>query len=404
MTSEELSQCSALQGLAIVYFGNEWNAENRTSSHHIACRLPDRCPVLYVDSPGMRTPKASARDVRRLFRKLRQMLRKPVSIGENLWHCTIPQIPFRRIPGITRLNRAFGRWAVRRAIRSVGFGRVISWFVVPHPGFLATRLGEEFVVYYCIDDYAAHPGVDAVAIGAADAQLTRTADVVFVAPPSLVDTKQQLNSATVFSPHGVDFDLFSNASRPDTAIPDRAAALPHPVVGYFGSIADWIDTDLLLFLGRERPDWTFLMVGHASTDVSELKRLPNFVFVGAQLYESLPGWAAAFDVAIMPYRNNRQVANANPLKLREYLATGKPVVSTPTLEVRRFSEHVHIAESPQAFLAALTRALAEDTVDTGAARMDAVRGMSWDARVDTTLAVVCERLKQKADCTGKGRQ
>jgi hypothetical protein len=96
----------------IVYFGNEWFAENRTSSHHIARRLPTQGRVLYVDSPGMRPPRASGRDLRRLFNKLRQALRLPVQVLPNLWHCTVPQLPFPRIPGVPQLNRWFGTWAV----------------------------------------------------------------------------------------------------------------------------------------------------------------------------------------------------------------------------------------------------------------------------------------------------
>jgi len=392
---------SALQGISIIYFGNEWAAENRTSSHHIASRLPEYCPILYVDSPGLRAPTANRRDVRRLFRKLAQILRAPVRVADNLWHCTIPQIPFRRLPGVDRFNRLFGRWALNRAVRSVGFGRRISWFVVPHPGFLAGSLGEELVVYYCIDDYAAHPGVDAGVIEAADRNLTAKADIVFVAPPALFEMKRVEKQATLFSPHGVDFDLFARATLPETPTPALTASLEQPVIGFFGSIADWIDTELLAKLGRERPKWTFLMVGHASTDISGLRKLPNFVFVGAQPYRSLPEWAKAFDVAIIPYRKNRQVANANPLKLREYLATGRPVVSVSTMEIGRFADFVYVADTPEAFLSSLEMALAEDSEAKRHARMDAVKEMSWDARVRETLQNVILALELKHDSREK---
>jgi glycosyltransferase involved in cell wall biosynthesis len=380
-----------LTGIGIVYFGNEWFAENRTSSHHIARRLAAHCTVLYVDSPGLRAPKASGRDLRRLFRKLAQTLRRPTRVASQLWHCTVPQIPLRRIPGISMLNRSFGRWAVRRAIKSVGMHRRLSWFVVPHPGFLAGKLDEELTVYYCIDDYAAHPGVDAEAVSAADEALSRYADQVFVAPPALLESKRAMNPHTQFAPHGVDFDLFASAADASTEIPVQARALGKPVIGFFGLLGDWVDIDLL----RARPNWTFLIVGHVATDLAPLSGLDNFVFVGAQSYETLPGWARAFDVAVMPYRMNRQVHNANPLKLREYLATGKPVVSVPTPEVERFAPHVRMAATADGFLAAIEQCLKEDDPAQRAARMDCVRGMSWDARVAEVLATVGTRLGNK---------
>src|SRR5262245_2217684 len=115
--------------LSIVYFGNDWSAENRTSSHHIAERLAARMPLLYIDSPGLRAPKASGRDFRKIFRKLASALRPPRPIGPHMWHMSTPQIPFRRLPLINSLNRFLGQSLVKRALRRLGFRDLISWFV-----------------------------------------------------------------------------------------------------------------------------------------------------------------------------------------------------------------------------------------------------------------------------------
>ncbi len=383
---------AALHGRGIVYFGNDWNAENRTSSHHVAARLAQRMPVLYVDSPGLRAPNASGRDLRKAWRKLTAALRRPEPIRPGFWRCTVPQLPFRRVPGVEAFNRLFGRWAVRRALRSVGIDRCISWFVVPHPGFLAGRLGEDLCVYYCIDDYAAHPGVDAELIGHRDEALSRRADLQFVAPPGLLEPKRAINPQTFYAPHGVDVDLFRRAGDVDTLLPPAARDLAAPVIGYIGSLHEWIDFELIAWLARQRPHWTFLLVGHAATDVGALRGLANVRLAGAQPYADLPRWAKAFDAAIIPYRLNRQVANANPLKLREYLATGKPVVSVRNPEIEKFARWVRIADDREGFLQALERALAEDTPHAAAERIAAVADQTWDRRVDDVLAVVARAL------------
>lgn len=385
---------SQFGGRGIIYFGNDWHSENRTSSHHVAIRLAQRTPLLYVSSPGLRAPTASGRDLRRMLRKLLATLRPPVRIEGNLWHCTVPQLPFRRIPGVDLLNRWFGCWAVRRAARAAGIRRRISWFVVPHPGFLAGRLDEDLCVYYCIDDYAAHPGVDARLIGARDEDLSRRADLLFVAPPALLATKQALNPHTVFSPHGVDLDLFARSADPATEIAVAARDLPHPVVGYFGSLHEWIDFELIEWLALQRPHWSFLLVGHEAADLGNLRRLPNVHLPGAQPYAQLPGWARAFDAAIIPYRLNRQVANANPLKLREYLAAGKPVVSVRNVEIEKFAEWVRIADNRASFLDALDAAVDDNSAQACARRMAAVADQSWDRRVDEVVARVGARLAQ----------
>lgn len=387
---------ASLQGLGIVYFGNDWHAENRTSSHHIAARLALTLPVLYVDSPGMRAPNASGRDFKRALRKVSAAFRAPRPVQQGLWHCTVPQLPFRRVPGVDAFNRAFGQWAVRRALRSIGMTRCISWFVVPHPGFMAKRLGEELCVFYCIDDYAAHPGVDIALIAQRDEDLSRIADVLFVAPPALIEAKHALNPATFFSPHGVDVGLFGQAQDTATQIPAPALGLAGPVIGYIGSVHEWIDLELIAWLATQRPAWSFLLVGHAAADVSALRALPNVHLVGAQPYSTLPAWAKSFDVAIIPYRLNRQVANANPLKLREYLATGKPIVSVRNREIEKFSDLIRIADDRPGFLAALDDTLASDTPALAARRMAAVAGQTWDARVATILDTVAKVLTDRA--------
>jgi glycosyltransferase involved in cell wall biosynthesis len=295
---------------------------------------------------------------------------------------------------IDSLNRWLGAYLARRAMRKIGFGRRISWFVVPHPGPLAKRLGESMTVYYCIDDYASYPGMDPVAIQALDDDLTRKADVVFVAPRALVEPKRKLNANIHFSPHGVDYEMFSQASDPATSLAEEVRGLKHPVIGYFGTVGEFVDFDLLAYLVESRPEWTFLFVGLIAADVSRLRRYANVIFAGPRPYETLPRWAAAFDVAIYAHQVNRQTKHSNPLKLREYLATGKPVVSVVTPETAAFAEVVYLAETREAYLDAIERALREETPELRGKRMAAVKGVSWDARFEETIAVVDAMLKK----------
>lgn len=397
MTSD--ASTTSLDGMGIVYFGNEWFAENRTSSHHMARRLAQHAMLLYVDSPGMRAPTTSGRDLRRIWAKLTQAMRRPTRLQEGLWHCTIPQLPWRSWPLVERLNRWFGAWAVKRAMRHTGMERAVLWFVVPHPSFMLDLVPHDLAIYYCIDDYAAHPGVDARRIEACDTELTRRADHVFVAPPTLLAAKLAVNPSTTFSPHGVDVEFFGLAQAAHTKVPEVAAKLGQPVVGYFGSIAAWTDLELLVWLAEQRPQWNFLLVGHASVDTTALACLSNVTMVGPQPYESLPGWAKAFDVALIPYRLNQQVLNSNPLKLREYLATGKPIVSVATTEVNRFGDLIRVADGPESFLCAIESAMSEDSPQRRDERMASVKEMSWDHRAETSLREAMQALSHRRGST-----
>jgi glycosyltransferase involved in cell wall biosynthesis len=378
----------------ILYFGNDWNAENRTSSHHIAQRLGARFPLLYIDTPGLRAPQATGRDFRKLFGKLSNVLELPRPIGPHMWVMTMPQIPFRKLPGTAAVNRAASAAMVRRAARHLGFRNPVYWFVVPHASVVLGRRREEFVVYYCIDDFAAFPGVDAPSIQRMDDELSIRADQLFVASARLMPEKKKLNASATLSPHGVDVDLFAKAMDPTTGVPEPARALRKPVIGYFGVLGDWIDIELLEYCAQKRPDWSFLFIGRISTEVSNLRRLPNTVFIPPQPYASLPEWAKAFDVAVIPYRLTRQVLNSNPLKLREYLATGKPIVAVRAPEIEKFGHVLPLADNHEEFLAHLDNAVHDRSAASRQSRLDSIRGQSWDDRVDAVVEIVRQKRKE----------
>jgi glycosyltransferase involved in cell wall biosynthesis len=117
-------------------------------------------------------------------------------------------------------------------------------------------------------------------------------------------------------------------------VPEDAAALPGPVIGFYGLIEDWVDLEVIRHMAAARPDWSFLMIGEVKTDTSAVRRLPNVHFPGRRPYQSLPGYCRKFDIAVLPFVVNELTLAANPLKVREYLAAGLPVVATPLPEVQ----------------------------------------------------------------------
>jgi len=212
--------------------------------------------------------------------------------------------------------------------------------------------------------------------------------VVFVAPRALLDAKRALNPNTHFSPHGVDYDLFAKAGDPSTEPAEGTRSLRHPVIGYFGTLGEFMDYDLLVFLARSRPQWTFLFIGYAAANLGGLRECENAVLAGPKPYEELPRWAKSFDVAIYAHKVDRQVKHSNPLKLREYLAMGKPVVAVSTPETVAFSSVVYLADNREEYLASIERALREDSPERQRERMISVQGSSWDSRFRETVTTV----------------
>ena len=380
--------------IPFLYFGNDWFAENRTSSHHIARWLARNHRVYYVECPGLRAPQGSVRDLKKIWAKLVRFFKGPRPAVENVKIVTLLQVPLHRFRLVRWMNRAMILATLRWLMWHEGIRRPIAWFMIPHLSLAAGRLGESLSVYYCTDDHAALTDVDAQAVRAMDEELTRKANLVFVASQTLLDAKLRLNPNTYVSPHGVDIAHFGRAQDDNLAIPADTADLPRPIVGFFGLIERRIDLELLDYLAGSRPHWTFLMIGRVALPVRDLPHRPNLHFIGKRPYESLPAYGKQFDVAIIPYRQTQFNYHANPLKLREYLAMGKPVVSVSTPEIDKYSDVVAIAHSREEFLAKLDAVLSRPSTPAEIrGHLDRVADESWDARLAEVFDVVGRRLE-----------
>lgn len=385
---------SPLASSTIVYFGNDWAAENRTSSHHVARWLAQRYRVIYVECPGLRAPKSTGRDLKKVVGKVRLALRGPRPQPEGLKVQTLLQIPLHRFNLVRFANRHLMRAALRRMLRNEGVEDAVTWFVVPHLAPVVGALGERASVYYCIDDYAALPDVDVDAVRAMDDELTRKADLVFVASDTLLERKRRLNSRTYLSPHGVDFDHFVRAQDPALPVPADIAHLPRPIIGFFGLIEQWIELRLIDYLATQRPQWSFLMVGRVAVPDADVPKRPNIHFIGRRPYETLPAYGKAFDAAIIPYHLTPQVLHSNPIKLREYMAMGRPIVSVSTPEIDKFADVVRIARSREEFLAKLDEAVSRGLTDEERTRQtERASRMTWAARLERVARLVDARLR-----------
>jgi glycosyltransferase involved in cell wall biosynthesis len=203
---------------------------------------------------------------------------------------------------------------------------------------------------------------------------------------ALAEAKRPLNPETHVAPHGVDGEHFGRALAADTEVPADLARLPAPVLGFYGSIADWVDTTLLAEVARLRPDWTLVLIGTELVSTSMFERLPNVHLLGRRPYETLPAYCKGFDVGLIPYLQSEQLPYRNPIKLREYLAAGVPIVATPIPEVGRYADWCASADSPEAFVRAVETAIAGDSPERRAERALAVADETWAVRAAEVAA------------------
>jgi len=385
-----------IEGNDIICFSNDWDGDP-LSKKHIVLRLAEKNRVLWVNSTGNRNPTATVRDLRRAWKKLRQFAGGCRSVAGNISVFSPLVIPFHGKRAARWINRRLLRWSLRRACRKLGFREPITWTFVPSSADVAGTLGERMVIYHCVDEFSKFTGTDESAILTMERELMQKADLVVVSSSRLLETKRAHNPNTFLVTHGVDVAHFRRACLPETVVPADCANLKGPIIGFFGLIADWVDLEVVRYLADARPEWSFLLIGEVQTDISTLNQYPNVQILGRRSYESLAAYCKAFDVAILPFVVNELTVAANPLKLREYLAAGLPVVATPLPEVLKLSAFVRMAPTPREYLQQIEALLAEGRRGPDPAVSRMMDRESWDEKVEELSDIVtrlndCERI------------
>lgn len=367
-----------LHGRDMLCFSHDWNGDP-LSKTHLMRHLSRENRVLWVNSIGYRTPTASRRDISRAVRKVLAAAAPLKEREPNIFVLNPLVVPAYGRPWVRDFNRTFLRFQVTRAMRKLKFERPINWVFNPAAAIVAGSLDEEMLIYYCVDEYTAFSGVSSKSLALMERELLAKSEIVIVSSKRLYQSKHRYNPRTVLVRHGVDWSHFRAALDPRTEVPQELSRLPGPIIGYFGLIADdWVDLKLIAHVAREMPHASIVMLGKITMDVSALKQFPNVHLLGRRPYQTLPAYCRGFDVAMIPFPINEVTLNANPLKLREYLAAGLPVISTAIPEVEVLG-CCRIARNQDEFVRQIGAALLEP--GPSAARSDAIRDQSWEARV-----------------------
>ncbi|HEX6966989.1 MAG TPA: glycosyltransferase family 9 protein, partial [Gemmatimonadaceae bacterium] len=241
-------------------------------------------------------------------------------------------------------------------------------------------------IYYAVDEataFGAMPVEERQRIRAAEERMARDADIVLAISPRLHTRLSALQPRTYLLESAADVDHFAPARLARAAAHPAVASIPSPRLGFVGQIDERIDQALLVALARARPDWHIVLAGRVKhgVDVSALTTRPNIHLLGHQPYELLPSVLRDIDVCIAPYRLTPLTQACSPLKVYEYLATGRPVIATPVNALLRLGGVVTLADAPDAFRAAVTAALANPAAGRER-RLAFAEANSWDARVD----------------------
>jgi glycosyltransferase involved in cell wall biosynthesis len=376
---------NALAGESIVCFaGEDWWYHHPHSKNHLLKRYALRNKVLFVNSISMGLPSMANPDFfLKIRRKLKSYLRWLRKVPEGLWVMTPVNLPFYGSRIGRWLNRILLVAQLRVAMLLLGISRPILWVAIPTAAEMAGRLGEKLLLYQVSDKYDANEdsALSGQVIRKCDRELKDAADVVLYSGRKLFREATEPNR--YFLEQAVDFEHFSELKA--ERVPELAG-IPHPILGYFGSMDYVMDTELMAEVARLRPGWHWVLLGLKSNLIRITA--PNIHFLGAKPYGALPQYIPQFDVCVLPWREtNTFTSYGSAIKVREYLATGKPVVMAPLYEYLE-TPGLRFYRGTQEFIAQIEAALREDTPALAAQRQAVVKDGTWDERAGQLAALI----------------
>jgi glycosyltransferase involved in cell wall biosynthesis len=378
--AKQTHDAGVLRGRDILCFSHDWTGDPLSKTHLMRV-LSKENRILWINAIANRMPTASSKDVSRIFKKLKGFTEPVREVEPNIFVLNPLAIPAYGSDAIVSLNRASLIRQVKKAMRKLGMQNAVNMVFNPAAGMIAGKLGESEIIYYCVDEYTAFTG--SAALKDIEEKLFRDADLVVVSAEKLYDSKKHFNPNTHIIRHGTDWRHFRTALDESTIVPAEIANLPRPIIGFHGLLADWVDFELIKKTAEHFKDGSVVLIGKTSVDAAEkikiLYGVTNIHRLGRKPYAELPAYCKGFDVAINPFAINELTLAANPLKVREYLAAGLPVVSTDIPEVRVLKD-VLVGENQDEFIHKVEGALKHPKPRYAVS--DAIAHESWEAKVE----------------------
>ena len=387
----------------VILHGPTWDGASQVSKHHLARHWAAKGRrVLYVEAPfhplSLMTRPAESR---RLWGRF---VDEPERVEPNLWVQAYPALyPFRagwpwassRL--MLRVNLEVARRWLPDLCRRLGLRRPLVLVGSPVAGDLLERLTPDLVVYHCSDDYARQPTFPD-GFANLETELMARSDLVICTAEALRQAKAGMHRNCHTVVNGVQVGHFARTQLPETASAPDLSDLPRPVVGYIGTVFEWLDQPMIANAARVHRDWSFVFVGPITTDVKLLRELPNIHFLGPRPYLDLLGYLKGFDVATVPFIFHDVTLRASPIKFYEYLASGVPIVASRLPDFEPLAHLTELVSNPSEFVLALENAVEHDSPAKRTRRMTEARNHSWETRfaeIDRLIRAAVDRKRSE---------
>ncbi len=383
----------------VLFSSADWKTPYWTNKQHIAQRLAERgWSVLYVETVGLRAPGLGRFDGRRMLRRLAAAASPPRTMADGLWVASPLTLPFgHRLDWVRKLNARLLGAMLKHWLGKLDFHHPAIWTYHPFMMEAIVGLDRRALIYHCVDELAAVPGIDGLVFAKAERELLQTADLVFATSSALNEKCKAASPNTHYLPNVADIGLFASARTAGSVAPDLAE-IPRPRLGYAGVLSDFkLDFPLLLKLAERRPAYHLVFigderVGQRDADAERLRSLANVHFLGWRDYRRLPDYFRGLDIGLLPLRINAYTRAVFPMKFFEYLAAGLPVVATALPALQEHRDLHRWSGDDAGFIAAIDEVLADRPRYVLAPDHGMLREHDWATQLDRMLALI-ERVE-----------
>ena len=394
-------QNPVLRNRSIICFGGEdwWYHHPHSKAHLMRKFARAGNKVIFVNSISMGLPGLAHKDLLpRIKRKLGSYAKLARQADDGITVVSPASLPFFGAAA-RKVNRRLLGAQIKRLARIRGLTHPILWIAIPTAADMIGALDESAVVYHVSDKYDANTmdhATDPALIRRLHENAIDAADLIFYSGRKLFTEATRGCERSHLLEQGVDYDHWRRVAEGVVKIAPEIEKIPRPRLGYFGAIEPWlVDQELIKRAARERPEWQWVFIGNKSRGL-EIEELSNTHFLPPVAYSELPSYAAGFDVCVLPWETEQSFTSyGSAIKVREYLATGKPVVISPLPEYEPMRDVLRIARTRDDFIRLVEEALHDTDPADAARRQAAVASGTWGARAEWVSELIESVLREK---------
>jgi len=385
----------------ICFAPSDWWGMNPSCTTHIMRHFSAANKVLYVnpfssDIFGGKSGAARKGLKARIIRKLRSMLKCLRRPEKNIYVFSPFFIPIQGKRIFDIINNFLLVIQLGMVSRIIRLKRPIVWVENIRAADLLKVMRPSLIIYHVSDLFTADQySSDANIRYQWDKSITNKSDLIICVSRQLYEAKKKVKGNVHYLPHGVDYDRYRKAAT-TSEISEPIKDVTHPIAGYFGTMTALNDIELLHHCATSLPQISFVLAGQVTSgDYQELGKLPNVYLLGRVPYKNIPTLCANFDVCMLQWKMDDWIRACNPLKMFEYMASGKPIVSVPIEEVKKYDDLISITETKEEFCRAIEWELQNDTPERAQKRIDIARQNSWASHMETINDLITHTFDQK---------